>query len=32
MKRIHPSSIVDPGAEPADGVEIGPSFDPQRPG
>jgi UDP-N-acetylglucosamine acyltransferase len=24
MKRIHPSSIVDPGAELADGVEIGP--------
>ena len=24
MKRIHPSAIVDPGAELADGVEIGP--------
>jgi UDP-N-acetylglucosamine acyltransferase len=24
MKKIHPSSIVDPGAELADGVEIGP--------
>jgi UDP-N-acetylglucosamine acyltransferase len=24
MKRIHPSAIVDPGAELGDGVEVGP--------